>query len=128
MQAARYGNTETTSGQMRFPVASVFEDIGELAELVSRTSGGLDEVIRRIHETEAEKMLGPQPASTDTIKSLPQLQANVSGPFCCAVCLHESEEDVIVKKLPCGHCFHVDCVDEWLKRRCTCPICRTKVA
>ena len=134
VQVARYGNMETTSGEMQIPVAYAFADIGALADLISNTSGGLDEVIRRIHETETEKLRGPQPASKDTIENLPQLQANqtktlsCSGHFCCAVCLQESEEDVTVKQLPCGHCFHVECVDEWLKRRCTCPTCRAKVA
>ena len=23
----------------------------------------------------------------------------------------------------CDHCFHLDCLEEWKKKRCTCPLC-----
>lgn len=43
----------------------------------------------------------------------------------CAVCLAEYAEEDVVRLLPdCEHIFHVDCVDPWLKRSVSCPICR----
>lgn len=27
-------------------------------------------------------------------------------------------------RLPCGHFFHKSCISQWLKKDCTCPICR----
>ena len=27
----------------------------------------------------------------------------------------------------CGHSFHVECIDEWLSKNVTCPICRTSL-
>eukprot|EP00440_Ansanella_granifera_P033277 gb/GFBE01036105.1/.p1 GENE.gb/GFBE01036105.1/~~gb/GFBE01036105.1/.p1 ORF type:complete len:296 (+),score=34.81 gb/GFBE01036105.1/:1-888(+) len=41
----------------------------------------------------------------------------------CAVCLSEFEEDVVLRRLPCGHSFHRVCIDKWLKRNKVCPLC-----
>ncbi|URE35342.1 hypothetical protein MUK42_36774 [Musa troglodytarum] len=27
----------------------------------------------------------------------------------------------------CSHAFHVDCIDQWLVRATTCPMCRAEV-
>ena len=29
--------------------------------------------------------------------------------------------------LNCGHCFHFKCIDEWVTKTATCPICRAKI-
>lgn len=46
----------------------------------------------------------------------------------CAVCLSEFEENDEGRELPqCGHCFHMECVDKWLRSHSTCPICRAPI-
>ncbi|CAM0880384.1 unnamed protein product [Alopecurus aequalis] len=46
----------------------------------------------------------------------------------CAVCLSELVDGDKVRELPnCGHAFHVECVDAWLRSRTTCPLCRAEV-
>jgi E3 ubiquitin-protein ligase ATL41 len=46
----------------------------------------------------------------------------------CAVCLSELADGDKVRELPnCGHVFHVECVDAWLRARTTCPLCRAEV-
>uniref|UniRef100_A0ACD5VEV6 Uncharacterized protein n=1 Tax=Avena sativa TaxID=4498 RepID=A0ACD5VEV6_AVESA len=46
----------------------------------------------------------------------------------CAVCLSELADGDKVRALPsCGHAFHVECVDAWLRAKTTCPLCRAEV-
>ncbi|GLJ23749.1 hypothetical protein SUGI_0450440 [Cryptomeria japonica] len=43
----------------------------------------------------------------------------------CTVCLGEYEEKDILRVLPtCGHAFHINCIDVWLRQHSTCPVCR----
>lgn len=46
----------------------------------------------------------------------------------CSVCLGEYKtEDKLQKIPPCGHVFHLDCIDHWLSKHTTCPLCRLSV-
>lgn len=46
-------------------------------------------------------------------------------PLECAVCLCEfGGLDVLRFIPPCSHVFHRDCIDVWLGRHITCPVCR----
>ncbi|XP_068329370.1 putative RING-H2 finger protein ATL21A [Pyrus communis] len=43
----------------------------------------------------------------------------------CAICLSEYLTEETVRCIPeCKHCFHADCIDEWLKLNSSCPVCR----
>jgi len=45
----------------------------------------------------------------------------------CAICISEFEDGEELRKLPCGHFFHKDCVDEWFNRSSVCPMCKRDV-
>ncbi|XP_068640958.1 putative RING-H2 finger protein ATL61 [Aristolochia californica] len=46
----------------------------------------------------------------------------------CAICLEEVEEKAECRTLPvCEHCFHKQCVDSWLVKKATCPLCRRRL-
>ncbi|XP_072954677.1 uncharacterized protein [Typha angustifolia] len=46
----------------------------------------------------------------------------------CCVCLSRYEEGEVIRKLPCHHLFHRECVDRWLAlHRRTCPLCRVDI-
>ncbi|XP_012470848.1 E3 ubiquitin-protein ligase ATL42 [Gossypium raimondii] len=46
----------------------------------------------------------------------------------CAVCLSKFDDIEIMRLLPkCKHGFHVDCIDQWLEKHSSCPLCRQKV-
>jgi hypothetical protein len=43
----------------------------------------------------------------------------------CSICISALVAGEKVKVLPpCGHCFHPDCVDAWLRSQASCPLCR----
>lgn len=47
----------------------------------------------------------------------------------CAVCLSKFEDIEILRLLPkCRHAFHIDCIDYWLEKHSSCPLCRHKVS
>lgn len=50
-----------------------------------------------------------------------------NGP--CSICLSEYKPKQTVRCMPdCNHCFHVNCIDQWLKMSPTCPLCRNSPA
>lgn len=47
----------------------------------------------------------------------------------CPICLSDFSAKETLRCIPdCKHCFHADCIDEWLKMNGTCPLCRTSPA
>ncbi|OMH86289.1 Receptor-like protein [Zancudomyces culisetae] len=43
----------------------------------------------------------------------------------CAICLEEYCVGEKIRSLPCGHRYHVDCIDDWLlKKSALCPYCK----
>ncbi|GLC64641.1 hypothetical protein PLESTF_000187800 [Pleodorina starrii] len=42
----------------------------------------------------------------------------------CTICMEEVAPGDVLKRLPCLHEFHGDCVDTWLKTKACCPICQ----
>jgi hypothetical protein len=45
----------------------------------------------------------------------------------CSVCLDEFKEKQTLAIPKCNHCFHSHCLQEWSKRKSTCPVCRGKL-
>ncbi|CAI0543442.1 unnamed protein product [Linum tenue] len=46
----------------------------------------------------------------------------------CAVCISKFEDVEILRLLPqCKHAFHINCIDQWLEKHSSCPICRSRV-
>lgn len=69
---------------------------------------------------------GPPAASQNTINSLPVITGReVKGD--CSICQETFKDDETVRRMPCKHDFHHDCIVKWLNLRNTCPTCRTSV-
>merc|ERR1712129_120503 len=43
----------------------------------------------------------------------------------CELCLEEYQEGDELLRLPCAHRFHSKCLEPWLQRSYTCPLCQT---
>lgn len=55
--------------------------------------------------------------------AITEAEVNANKELQCTVCLSKFEPGEQVRRLPCMHVFHVDCIDDWIKRsRCTCPL------
>jgi hypothetical protein len=45
----------------------------------------------------------------------------------CNICLEDYQAGEEKKSLACPHAFHKSCIDEWLKRVASCPVCKADV-
>lgn len=48
-------------------------------------------------------------------------------PVECPLCVEDIQAGEMVKALPCGHSFHADEIDNWLKTNPRCPLCRRRI-
>ena len=79
----------------------------------------LDECIIIIDDTGLDSC-----CSSKSSKEQEQENQNIT----CPICLESFEKGDVVVKLPCPckHCaYHRDCIEPWLKKNNTCPMCRT---
>ncbi|ESQ54167.1 hypothetical protein EUTSA_v10026407mg [Eutrema salsugineum] len=64
------------------------------------------------------------------VKSLPQFKFSEPTEYGsdCVVCIDGFRQGQWCRRLPgCGHVFHRKCVDLWLIKVSTCPICRDRL-
>ncbi|XP_030470172.1 RING-H2 finger protein ATL20-like [Syzygium oleosum] len=66
-----------------------------------------------------------------TIESYPKVQVDDEGRVprpndnFCVICLSEYQPKDMLRAIPeCAHYFHAHCIDQWLKRNASCPLCR----
>lgn len=47
----------------------------------------------------------------------------------CAICMVQFDEDTQVTPLPCDvrHYFHTECIEQWMREKTECPMCRTTI-
>lgn len=78
----------------------------------------------QLQETPANAKKG---ASQEAIDELRSFQVTLESEFFgqpCPICLNKFMLEEKMRMLPCSHCFHQQCVDDWLKVSDTCPNCR----
>lgn len=90
-----------------------YEDLLEMEEQMGRVNVGLSE------ET-ISKNLKTSIANVDHSKEKEEDQGEI-----CVVCQREYEGNETVATLHCGHCYHANCIKEWLLHKNVCPICKS---
>nr|CAH8841584.1 unnamed protein product [Trichobilharzia regenti] len=68
--------------------------------------------------------LQPESKSATLFEIQPIQSSPSTGRAECEICLNEYEYFDQLRHLPCGHAFHEDCIDVWLRESTTCPKCR----
>eukprot|EP00771_Trimastix_marina_P003326 gnl/Trimastix_PCT/4567.p1 GENE.gnl/Trimastix_PCT/4567~~gnl/Trimastix_PCT/4567.p1 ORF type:complete len:202 (+),score=3.21 gnl/Trimastix_PCT/4567:63-668(+) len=61
------------------------------------------------------KVKDKDPDKGETVALLPQA---------CPICLEQLQVGEWVRSLPCLHRFHRGCIDTWLARDASCPVCK----
>lgn len=72
----------------------------------------------------------PPPASEEAIRKLARRKAtqeDVDANHSCPICMEEFKVGEEINVLPCGHLYHLTCVEHWLRDNGTCPTCRERV-
>lgn len=70
---------------------------------------------------------GPPPLPKDKIAEIPTVEISeteVEQKLKCSVCWEDFKLQEAVRKLPCLHVYHENCIVPWLDLHGTCPICR----
>lgn len=113
---------------------SLFNEASESSEEddTSNESSEEEDISNESSENEDEEEL--EPADTNAIDRLP-VRMFVSDEVArfpqehksCTICMEDFRGRDTVRTLPCLHFFHKTCIDAWLCRQGTCPICKGRV-
>ena len=70
----------------------------------------------------------------ELISEILRAQESGTSGTACAICVSDYECDDVQRRLPCGHLFHLECVDQWILKAATdysrtpgCPMCNKPV-
>ena len=63
-------------------------------------------------------------ASEEEINRIPCASVDAAAEGSCSICLEDFEAGATQRQLPCNHHFHRGCLDKWLAKKATCPICQ----
>ena len=104
--------------------------VAEIALLLTITVAVCTSIaILRYCEAHCEELRGrqaedaPPPAEIRLVRDLPQRICELDEEEECCICLETFEAGNTLKRLPCGHEFHMDCIDQWLTtEHATCPM------
>lgn len=45
----------------------------------------------------------------------------------CAICYNSIDEGQKIAKIQCIHKFHTSCLNKWIKKRQSCPLCQSSI-
>eukprot|EP00918_Siedleckia_nematoides_P041577 GHVU01090446.1.p1 GENE.GHVU01090446.1~~GHVU01090446.1.p1 ORF type:complete len:154 (+),score=16.05 GHVU01090446.1:71-532(+) len=91
----------------------------------------IDTGLAREWDVEYSSLFGGSPsppASKEFVKSLPTKKMEAQEKDVrCEICQADYEVGEETKRLPCKHFFHSTCIQPWLDKTNTCPLCRQEL-
>ena len=67
----------------------------------------------------------------NNVAVIPEYKAEATLDDECTICMDKIKKNQKFRALPCSkvkqHCFHTRCIDQWLQRNNSCPVCRANV-
>mmetsp|Transcript_32814 Transcript_32814/g.57219 ORF Transcript_32814/g.57219 Transcript_32814/m.57219 type:complete len:141 (+) Transcript_32814:1164-1586(+) len=107
------------SHNLREQMDNLNDNLGEFGEQLTSIVFNLQSLVRRIRsENQAYRTCS---AATD--EEIASLAISEPSSEVCSICSEPKHADV--RKLPCSHTYHADCIGGWLRLRRTCPECRS---
>ncbi|KAI3697096.1 hypothetical protein L6452_29848 [Arctium lappa] len=114
---------------MRMQILETLEAVGDM-----RMPNDLLQVGREFNEDDYEMLLALDEdnhrhggATRAQINNLPESTVQAENLQECSICLETPTVGETIRHLPCLHRFHKACIDEWLRRKTSCPVCKSSV-
>lgn len=78
-----------------------------------------------VRSSRSRKPKNSQSMTPEAIKALPcrSFDSQTDEQTTCAICLTDLENGNSMRELVCNHDFHAECLDTWLSKRASCPLC-----
>lgn len=76
-------------------------------------------------------LAGEETETVHNLEIIPEYKADETLDDACSICFEKIKKRQKFRALPCSevkqHCFHTSCIDQWLQRNNSCPVCRAIV-
>ena len=84
-------------------------------------------LVRRVSTRSILKDCQIERYNFDSGKRLRLLQTDYSKYSRCSICMEDFTEGEEVVLCPCKHCYHDQCIKEWLRLKNSCPLCKLNI-
>lgn len=112
----------------REEIEELEDDEGELSyETMLQLGERIGDVKTERWALKARQVIDRLPSFCFQASSEPPAQDADDSEIKCLVCQCEYEGGDKLRRLPCSHCFHAECADQWLLEKDICPYCRQTI-
>jgi hypothetical protein len=85
------------------------------------------EELLNLQERIGNVAVGVDKETLENVTSKFQLKKIPEDEKLCSICYDDFKINDKVRKLPCMHLYHSNCIDKWLKNSKKCPLCQKEV-
>ena len=84
-------------------------------------------LVRRVSTRSILKDCQIERYNFDSSKESGLIQTDYSKYSRCSICMEDFTEGEEVVLCPCKHCYHDQCIKEWLRLKNSCPLCKLNI-